>query len=249
MSSNKKCLFDSFIPPNKFYKTMQWGLTEQYKVQKDYKWKIPASLYSGCIFQCLWCNFRAFRGLHFEVSTITHINRNVNEFKINWPAAFICKYQHSKIFTLQLLLNFCSGISSTQCVMLQCHDSSYSELGIVCYSSKIQVILDWLVIAILPSHYSGLDSNGYITMTSFTYNRQDATLYSILYYCQCCTCFRRFLHPSSGAQNCTHSIRYMSSLLAATISSKLDINPMLCVQFWAPDDGWRNSLKHAEHWQ
>jgi hypothetical protein len=37
MSSNKKLLFDSFISPNKFYKTMQWGLTEQYKVQEDYK--------------------------------------------------------------------------------------------------------------------------------------------------------------------------------------------------------------------
>ena len=37
MSSNKKILFDSFIPHNKFYKTMQWSLTEQYKVQEDSK--------------------------------------------------------------------------------------------------------------------------------------------------------------------------------------------------------------------
>jgi len=29
------------------------------------------------------------------------------------------------------------------------------------------------------------------------YNQQDATLYNILYYCQC---FGRFLRPSSGAQ-------------------------------------------------
>ena len=28
----------------------------------------------------------------------------------------------------------------------------------------------------------------------------DATLYNILYYCKCCTRFRRFLRPSSGAQ-------------------------------------------------
>jgi len=34
----------------------------------------------------------------------------------------------------------------------------------------------------------------------FKYNQQDATLYDILYYCQCSTCFRRFLSPSSGAQ-------------------------------------------------
>jgi hypothetical protein len=35
---------------------------------------------------------------------------------------------------------------------------------------------------------------------------------------QCSTCFRRFLRPSSGAQNCTHSIWCMSSLLVATAS-------------------------------
>jgi hypothetical protein len=60
----------------------------------------------------------------------------------------------------------------------------------------------------------GLDVCSY----SFKYNQQDTTLYNILYYCQCSTCFRQFLHPSSGAQNCTHSIWYISSLLAATAS-------------------------------
>jgi hypothetical protein len=55
------------------------------------------------------------------------------------------------------------------------------------------------------------------SLYSFKYNQQDATLYNIIYYCQCYTCFRRFLRPSSGAQNCTH-IWYMSSLLAATAS-------------------------------
>jgi len=68
----------------------------------------------------------------------------------------------------------------------------------------------------------------------FQVYQQDATFYSILYYCQCSTCFRRFLRPSSGAQNCTHSIWYMSSML--------DIYQMQCVQFWAPDDGRRNRL-------
>ena len=37
-------------------------------------------------------------------------------------------------------------------------------------------------------------------MYSFKYNQQDATLYNILYYCQCSTCFGRFLRSSSGAQ-------------------------------------------------
>jgi hypothetical protein len=34
----------------------------------------------------------------------------------------------------------------------------------------------------------------------FKYNQQDAMLYNILYYCQCSTCFRQFLRPSSGVQ-------------------------------------------------
>ena len=55
-------------------------------------------------------------------------------------------------------------------------------------------------------------------MYSFKYNKQDAMLYNILYYCRCSTCFGRFFRPSSGAQNCTHSIGYMPSLLAATAS-------------------------------
>jgi hypothetical protein len=58
----------------------------------------------------------------------------------------------------------------------------------------------------------------WVQIFSFRYNQQDASFYSILYYCQCSTCFGRFLRPSSGAQNCTHSIGYMSSLLAATAS-------------------------------
>ena len=37
-------------------------------------------------------------------------------------------------------------------------------------------------------------------MYSFKYNQQDATLYSIIYCCQCSTCFGRFFRPSSGAQ-------------------------------------------------
>jgi len=56
-------------------------------------------------------------------------------------------------------------------------------------------------------------------MYSFNYNQQDATLYNTLYYCQSSTCFRQFLRPSSGAKTCTHSIRYMPSLLAATASA------------------------------
>jgi len=37
-------------------------------------------------------------------------------------------------------------------------------------------------------------------MYFFKCNQQDATLYNILYYCQCSSRFRRVLRPSSGAQ-------------------------------------------------
>jgi len=33
----------------------------------------------------------------------------------------------------------------------------------------------------------------------------------------CSTCFRRFLHPSSGAQNCTYSVRYCQTNTAAIV--------------------------------
>jgi len=39
----------------------------------------------------------------------------------------------------------------------------------------------------------------------FKYNQQDAPLYSMLYYCQCCTRFGRFLRPSSGAHKTVHT--------------------------------------------
>jgi hypothetical protein len=39
-----------------------------------------------------------------------------------------------------------------------------------------------------------------LLMQSFKHNQQDATLYNILYCCQCSTCFRRVFRPSSGAQ-------------------------------------------------
>jgi len=45
----------------------------------------------------------------------------------------------------------------------------------------------------------------------FKHNQQDATLHNGIYYYKCCTCFRRFLRPSSGAQNCIHRIGYLSS--------------------------------------
>ena len=48
-----------------------------------------------------------------------------------------------------------------------------------------------------------------------------------------------------------HQVYVKACLLLplAVAASKLDIYLMLCVQFWAPDDGWRNRLKYVELWQ
>jgi len=76
----------------------------------------------------------------------------------------------------------------------------------------------------------------------------------------CSTSFRWFLHPSSGAQNCTYVVRYCQTITATccycgwdSISFMIAVGSsigltylMLCVQFCAPDDGRRNRLKHVE---
>jgi len=70
------------------------------------------------------------------------------------------------------------------------------------------------------------------------YNQHDATLYNILYYCQCSACFRRFLRLSSGAQKLyTQHRMYVelawvaNSPTIAIAASRLDIHLVLCVQF------------------
>ena len=56
-------------------------------------------------------------------------------------------------------------------------------------------------------------------------------------------CFRRFLRPSSGAQNFTYSVRYSQTNTAACCYRGWDVE---YVQFCDPDDGRRNRLKHVE---
>ena len=99
-----------------------------------------------------------------------------------------------------------------------------SVIRVCCQVHDVERITQWghklLVTKSIPIEQSQIwrswDSAS--LMYYFKYNQQDATLYNILYYCQCCTCFGRFICPSSGTQNCTHTTWYMSSLLAATAS-------------------------------
>ena len=41
-------------------------------------------------------------------------------------------------------------------------------------------------------------------------NQQDATFHTLFISARRSICFRRFFRPSSGAQNCTYSVRYLS---------------------------------------
>ena len=75
---------------------------------------------------------------------------------------------------------------------------------------------------------------------SVKYNQQDATLYNILYYCQCSTCFEavspppirssRTVHTTSGMCQACLLRGWVRTPLAAA-ASKPGIYQMLCVQF------------------
>jgi len=42
------------------------------------------------------------------------------------------------------------------------------------------------------------------------YNQQAAKFLNLFFSLRYSTCFRRFFRPSSGAQNCTYRVRYLS---------------------------------------
>ena len=64
----------------------------------------------------------------------------------------------------------------------------------------------------------------------------------------CSTCFRRFLRPSSGAQNCTYSVRYCQTNTAGCQQVAVLVWQYLplYVHYCAPDDGRRNRLKYVQ---
>jgi hypothetical protein len=65
-------------------------------------------------------------------------------------------------------------------------------------------------------------------------------------FINCSTCFRRFLRPSSGAQNCTYSVRYSFHPRQQQAAALVWQYLTLYVQFCAPDDGRRKRLKNVE---
>jgi len=85
-------------------------------------------------------------------------------------------------------------------------------------------ILSWIYIGVHFKHPLLLSdfNDAWIILTDLTfigpcipkifaeYNQKDATFHNFYISLRCCTCFRRFFRPSSGAQNCTYSVRYLS---------------------------------------
>jgi hypothetical protein len=67
-------------------------------------------------------------------------------------------------------------------------------------------------------HCSNVHVKAIAKRSVFKHNQQDATLHNDIYYYKWSTCFRRFLRPSSGAQNCVHSIGYLSSFYCFWVS-------------------------------
>ena len=74
-----------------------------------------------------------------------------------------------------------------------------------------------------------------IANTFAEYNQQDAKFHNLFISLRRSTSFRRGFLPSSGAQNCTYSVRYLS-----------DQYLTLYVQFWVHDDGRKTRLKHVQ---
>jgi len=56
------------------------------------------------------------------------------------------------------------------------------------------------------------------------------------------------LHVSGSFSTHYQEFKTVHTASGICQASKLDVYPMLCVQFWAPEK-WRNRLKHVGHWQ
>ena len=88
-------------------------------------------------------------------------------------------------------------VASTNCVSLLAHClyrdgvNLIESLGVFC----------WL---------NGDTHESYKYTIFAAYNQQDATFHNLFISVRCSTCFRRVFRPSSGAQNWTYSVRYLS---------------------------------------
>ena len=63
-----------------------------------------------------------------------------------------------------------------------------------------------------------------IASISLKYNQRMQRFLFLLISIYCSTCFRLFLRPSSGAQNCTYSVRYCQNVMIDRILTALLVN-------------------------
>jgi len=113
---------------------------------------------------------------------------------------------------------------------------SWSALDVSCTHTSYRQLYTENTLAWLIQVWLNLTFIGPCIANIFAkFNQQDASFHNLFISVRRSTCFRRFFRPSSRAQNCTYSIRYWS-----------DKYLTLYVQFWAPDDGQKNHLKHVE---
>jgi len=77
-----------------------------------------------------------------------------------------------------------------------------------------------------------------ITNIFAEYNQQDAMFHNLFIPVRRSTCFRRVFRPSSGARNCTYSIRYLSDQYCYLL--------LAWPEFRTPDEGRKSRLKHAQ---
>ena len=97
----------------------------------------------------------------------------------------------------------------------------------------------------------------YFLMYSSKYNQQNATLYNILYYCQCFTCFGLFLRPTPGAQKlytqhllcavCTVLELLMMGGEIARNMYHSDNNKEYCITLHLAGGTWKNKLTMHGH--
>ena len=82
----------------------------------------------------------------------------------------------------------------------------------------------------------------------FKCNQPDATLHNLFISVKCSTCFRRFLRPSSGAQNCIYSIGYSVKPLPLPATATLHnllifVKCSICFRrFLRPSSGAQNCI-------
>ena len=74
---------------------------------------------------------------------------------------------------------------------------SHPNVFLYCYRIKIFLYSLTLIGPCIANIFAG-------------YKQQDAAFLNLFTFVRRCTSFRRFFHPSSGAQNCTYSIRHLS---------------------------------------